>query len=877
MFAELNLAFLIATLFFLASGCYIFLCLVTFSDNTKSKSRDDYISAGLCLIIYSICYGLMTITVNEVLVRVFWALGFTTGCLFYSRWLVFSSNMVPLRFKNTKPLARLSSIITVIVCAVCVFSNDAVFVVTRFGTQFSYNRSIFFLIALIYIIAVIILFLILDFRWWRKSEMKRDRMQALLFIILTVVIAPIGFTTDFIIPTFTEYTAIPLAAICFLPVSMPFFISMRKYKTLSITVPDASGYVFNTVTIPTLVLDYKNNIQLENTAASEFLGNSVIGKNISEIILIGDKTPEQSLFDDGFASKKVTVDTPLGVSICDMLLAVEKDNFNDALVKIVLLRDITETEHMDKMLKTALEQAKTASKAKGDFLSNMSHEIRTPMNAIIGMTAIGELSKTIEKKDDALSKIGTASRHLLGVINDILDMSKIEADKLVLSEDSFDFEIMLQKIADVIGFRVDEKNQKFYINIDKDIPHTLIGDDQRLSQVITNLLGNAVKFTPEEGTIQLNSSIESIENDIYKLRISVEDTGIGITSEQKARLFQSFEQAETDTSRKFGGTGLGLAISKRIVELMGGEIWIESEPGEGSKFIFTVSLKEDTEEKKRLLDERVNWKNLRIFVVDDEPEILEFFKVLAETWGVVCSAYTSGEEALEALKQGDEYDIYFLDWKLPGMNGIELAQKIQERAENKTVVILFSSTDWNVIENEARAANIDKFIPKPLFPSAIVDIINECTGVDNTTGKDSKSDNSEDFSEYTVLLVEDVEINREIVLALLEPTSLNIECAVNGLQAYDMFSAEPEKYDAILMDVQMPEMDGYEATRKIRELDIPRAKSIPIIAMTANVFREDIEKCLSAGMNDHMGKPLDFNEVISQLRRYLYKTKEKLD
>ena len=895
MFTEINPAFLIASLFFIASGCYLYLSVVTLTENTKSKSRDDYLSAGVCLVFYSLCYGLMTITLNEIMCRILWAVGFISGNVFFSRWLLFSSDMVTLRHKITKRLISMASFFAALISVACVFSNDAVLVMTRYGAQFSYYNSLFFIAAIIFVIIITFSFLILFFRWWRESELKRDRIQALLFLIFSAFIAPFGVAADFIIPIFTPNTAIPLASLCFLPISMPFFISMRKYKTLSITVPNASGYVFNTVTIPTLVLDNKNNISLENKAAFNFFCRSVIGKNVSDIILSDGKTPEQSFFRDSFTGRKVTVETPFGggtggsSKICDMLLAVENDKYNDALCKVLLLRDITENEQKDKMLQAALEQANTASRAKSDFLSNMSHEIRTPMNAIIGMTAIGKLSHTIEKKDDALKKIDGASKHLLGVINDILDMSKIEANKLELSPVSFDFEKMLQKVADVINFRVNERRQNFYVSIGKNIPGTLIGDDQRLSQVITNLLGNAVKFTPEGGTIRLNSRLMAKENNFCRIRISVEDTGIGITDEQRSRLFRSFEQAETNTSRKFGGTGLGLAISKRIVEMMGGEIWVESEPGKGSKFIFTVLLKDNnaelcSEEKTRLLDEGVDWKNIRIFVVDDEPETLEFFTALSETWGISCTVASSGEEALEKLEKDNDYNIYFLDWKLPGMNGTELARQIQAKVSHKSVVLLFSSIDWHVIEDEAYAAGISKFIPKPLFPSTIVDMINECMGIVKTKEQNKKLDYTDDFSGYSILLAEDVEINREIVQALLEPTSLNVECAENGVQALDLFMAAPEKYDVIFMDIQMPDMDGYQTTQKIRAFEseyyaksglLERSKGVPIIAMTANVFREDIDKCLHAGMNGHVGKPLNFDEVISQLRKYLHKPQIK--
>jgi len=550
-------------------------------------------------------------------------------------------------------------------------------------------------------------------------------------------------------------------------------------------------------------------------------------------------------------------------------------NENDAQLVSTVSSSISNAVARDLMEKgraIALEQAIQASRAKGDFLSNMSHEIRTPMNAIIGMTAIGRSAPTIEKKDYAFGKIDDASKHLLGVINDILDISKIEANKLELSLSNFDFENMLQKVVNVINFRVDERRQQFYINIDNKIPHTLIGDDQRLAQVITNLLSNAVKFTPEGGTIYLDANLLSEKGDMCLLQISVKDTGIGITDEQKERLFHSFEQAEAGTSRKYGGTGLGLAISKRIVELMDGEIWVESEPGLGSKFVFTALLHRSSKERKRLLAEGVDWKTIRIFAVDDEPEIRDFFIKVASNLGISCVVASSGEEAAEFLSLDDNFNIFFLDWKLPGMNGSDLARQIREKTDNKSIVIIFSSIDWSIIEDDAKASGVNQFLPKPLFQSAIVDIINECFGSGQAAerGREyGEEKEHEDFTGHSILLAEDMEINREIVLSLLEPTNLIVECAENGVQALEMFESAPDQYEMIFMDIQMPEMDGYEATRRIRASKAARAKEIPIVAMTANVFREDIERCIKAGMDAHVGKPLDFDEVLLILKKYL--------
>jgi len=405
-------------------------------------------------------------------------------------------------------------------------------------------------------------------------------------------------------------------------------------------------------------------------------------------------------------------------------------------------------------LEQALEQAQAANRAKSEFLSNMSHEMRTPLNAIIGMIQIGKTSNLIDKKDYAFDKIEGASNHLLTVINDVLDMSKIEAGKFILSESKFDFEKSIRKAINVTGFKIEEKKQKFGLYLDSDIPKFLSGDEHRLMQVITNLLTNAAKFTPEHGSIWLKahldqSDAEENKNGECTIRIEVKDTGIGISPVHHERVFSPFEQAETNTSRRFGGTGLGLAICKRIVELMNGKIWVESESGKGAVFIFTAKL-------TRLNNTEDNDKKVSVTITAEEEEQLTF------------------------------------------------------------------------------------------------------------KGK-------------RLLLAEDVEINREILLSILEPVEIEIDCAVNGAEAVKMFQSDPCKYDLIFMDMQMPQMDGLEATREIRKheagiemtgQEIMR-RTVPIIAMTANVFKEDIEKCIEAGMNAHIGKPLDFNEVMKIMKRYL--------
>jgi signal transduction histidine kinase/CheY-like chemotaxis protein len=524
---------------------------------------------------------------------------------------------------------------------------------------------------------------------------------------------------------------------------------------------------------------------------------------------------------------------------------------------------------LNEQLVAAKEEAEDSSRAKSEFLSNMSHEMRTPMNAIIGMTSIGKSALGIEEKNYSLKKIEDASTHLLGVINDILDMSKIEANKLELSFQEFDFEKVLQKVVNVLNFRIDEKKQNFHVSIDRNIPRRIVGDDQRLAQVITNLLSNAGKFTPEGGSIRLGARFMEEKNGRCVIEFAINDTGIGISAEQQERLFSAFQQADPSTSRKFGGTGLGLAISKRIVEMMGGKIWVESEPGKGSTFFFTIQAERGKTELKSLLNAGVNRENLRLLAVDDDPEILDFFKETTKSLRLSCDTVPSAEAVVRLMEQNRRYDIYFIDWKMPGMNGIELSRKIKEHQAGQFVVTMISSTEWSAIAGEAKAAGVDRFLSKPLFPSDIADCVNECLGMESASGEEGPSVAQNVFKGLRALLAEDVEINREIVLALLEPTGLEIDCAENGQEAVAMFGKNPGYYDIIFMDVQMPEMDGFEATRRIRAFDHPRARQIPIIAMTANVFREDVEKCLEAGMNDHVGKPLDMEEALSKLRKLL--------
>lgn len=511
-----------------------------------------------------------------------------------------------------------------------------------------------------------------------------------------------------------------------------------------------------------------------------------------------------------------------------------------------------------------------ASRAKSNFLANMSHEIRTPINAIIGMTTIAKTTTDQSRKNYCLDKIEDASAHLLGIINDILDMSKIEASKFSIAVTEFDFEKMLKSVINIINFRVDEKQQKLTVSIDEDIPRRIISDEQHLRQVITNLLSNAIKFTPERGAINVSAHFVKEEKDICTIQIGVSDTGIGIREEQKSFLFDSFQQADNSISRKFGGTGLGLAISKHIVEMLGGSIWVTSKLDKGSVFSFTFKAKRGSQEsQKSLLNHGTNRYNVKILVVDDSSEIRKYFKETVSQINIKCDTAESGFKALEMIEKNGAYDIYFVDWSIPAMNGAELVKKIKNSGKSSAVIAMISSSDWNIIESETKDVQISKFLPKPLFRSDIIDTINECIGVENATEAEAKKQELPLLKGKRMLLVDDVAINREIVIAVLKPTQIEIECAENGMEALKIFSGSQDKFDIIFMDIQMPEMDGYKATQRIREIGSKKAKNIPIIAMTANAYKEDEQKAFQSGMNGHLAKPIDINAVIEMLNKFL--------
>jgi len=520
-------------------------------------------------------------------------------------------------------------------------------------------------------------------------------------------------------------------------------------------------------------------------------------------------------------------------------------------------------------------EATAASEAKSSFLANMSHEIRTPLNAIIGMIGIGMTTDDVEKKNYCFERADGASKHLLGVINDILDMSKIEAGKFELYYSKFDFEKMLINITNVINIRAEEKHLNFVINCRSNVPSVIEGDELHLSQVITNLLSNAIKFTPENGTIILDVDKIEENGDEIVLRFEVLDTGIGISEEQQAMLFESFRQADVTISREFGGTGLGLAISKQIVEMMDGEISVESELGKGSKFIFTIKAKQYAEKVRTELSKNINPEKIRALLVDDSAEARRSFLQIMQASKLSSTVAVDGAEALEKIKNAKEnpFNIVFVDWLLSDMDGIALAEDIKAISSDISIVIMSTVSGWNTIEKEAAAAGINLVISKPLLPSPLINAINTCLGQRQNgvvaQASESIAEKSLDLSKYSLLVVEDIEVNREIVRAMLEDNGVTLTFAENGEEAVALFSRGTKEFDLVLMDINMPKKDGYQATEEIRAIGTDYAKNVPIIAMTANVFREDVERCLVAGMNDHLGKPINLEGLYKILQKYL--------
>ena len=540
------------------------------------------------------------------------------------------------------------------------------------------------------------------------------------------------------------------------------------------------------------------------------------------------------------------------------------------ILTVIFLRYFSITRSQMNELEKARQVALEANKAKSEFLANMSHDIRTPMNAIVGMTAIAAAHIDDRKQvENCLRKITLSSKHLLGLINDVLDMSKIESGKLTLATEQISLKEVVEGIVNIMQPQVKTKKQTFDIHVKNILTENVWCDGVRLNQVLLNLLSNATKYTPEGGSIHLSLFEEnSPKGERYvRIYIKVKDNGIGMSPDFLKRIYESYSRADGARIHKTEGAGLGMAITKYIVDAMEGTIDIQSEPDKGTEFLLTFDF-----EKAAAMNMDMVLPSWNMLVVDDDELLCRTAMDALKSIGIKAEWTLSGEKAIELVnehhKRREDYQIILLDWKLPGMNGIQVAKEIRHNLGDEVPILLISAYDWSEFEAEAREAGISGFISKPLFKSTLYYALRQYMGTETENGQTLNP--NIDLSGRRILIAEDNELNWEVANELLSDLGVELDWAEDGQICLDKFQKSPEGYyDAVLMDIRMPHMTGYEATKMIRGLNHPDALSIPIIAMSADAFSDDIQHCLECGMNAHIAKPIDIMEVSRLLKRFL--------
>ncbi len=525
-------------------------------------------------------------------------------------------------------------------------------------------------------------------------------------------------------------------------------------------------------------------------------------------------------------------------------------------------------------LSDALKTAEEASKAKTVFLSSMSHEIRTPMNAIIGLDSLALNDPDIsDSTREYLKKIGTSAQHLLSLINDILDMSRIESGRMVLRNEEFAFSKLMEQINVIFSGQCQEKGLEYDCRINGHLNDYYIGDSTKLRQVLINILGNAVKFTPVGGKVDFITEKTAGFDGKTTLRFIIRDTGIGMSKDYLPKIFETFSQEDASSTNKYGSSGLGMAITKRIIDMMNGKIEVDSEKGKGTTFTVTVTLldsdKKATDENR---EAEIRPQDMNVLVIDDDPVACDHAKLVLEQAGIASDIALSGQEALDMVKvrhaRRTPYNLIIVDWKMPDMDGVETTRQIRSIIGDESAIIILSAYNWEEILDEAVTAGVDSFISKPLFSGSLLEEFNKA--LEKKKIVSTQNTKKADLEGRRILLAEDVDINAEIMVSILEMRDITAERAENGRIAVELFSSHPEGYyDAILMDMRMPEMDGLEATAKIRAMDRPDASAIPIIALTANAFDEDVQQSLQAGLNAHLTKPVQPDVLFETLENLI--------
>lgn len=533
--------------------------------------------------------------------------------------------------------------------------------------------------------------------------------------------------------------------------------------------------------------------------------------------------------------------------------------------------DMRKSLTQQQALRDALDTAEQANRAKTAFLSNMSHEIRTPMNAIIGLNNIAMNDPTAsDKVKEYLEKIGASARHLLGIINDILDMSRIESGRMVIKKEEFSVSKNLEQVNNMIGGQCRDKGIHYECRIIGKIDDYYIGDAMKLKQVMLNILGNAVKFTPEGGKVTFLIEEGHRFDDMATLHLTFKDTGIGMSKEYIPHIFEAFSQEDSSSTSKYGSTGLGMPITKSIVELMNGTIEVESEKGAGTTFTVTVTLEESGRKDTLAADGDLNPHDMSVLVIDDDRIALEHAEVILGQIGISYETAESGWEGIDKVRlrhgRQEEYDLILVDWKMPELDGVETTRQIRQIVGNDTPIIILTSFNWDDVADEARAAGVDTFVAKPLFAGSVMDEFREAFRRKN----EALAKKTADLKGRRILLAEDVQVNAEIMMMVLGMREMEVDHAENGQEAVNLFAShDAGYYSAILMDMRMPIMDGLEATKVIRAMEREDAKSIPIIALTANAFDEDVQHSLQAGLDAHLSKPVEPEILFGTLEKLI--------